>query len=97
MAGVAPARRDRCVVHHVRCEAGRRIVVAEAALDAADRNMRRRRVAGRRRSVVAGHAIRVRRLMYVDGAREARIAAAHGGGMTGHAVAAGRSHVSGII
>ena len=52
MANIAAARAHRRVIHRIGGEAVGGIAVAIAALDPGDRDMRRRRVARRRRAIV---------------------------------------------
>ena len=95
VAGVAAAAADRRVSHRVGDEACRRVGVAIAALDAGDRDMRRRGVAGCDRPVVAAYAIGIARLVGVNAARPT----GEGGGragVAGDAVASCRRHMAGI-
>ena len=92
VAGVAARRAHRRVVHRVGDETGRRIGVATAALDAGDRDMRRRGQAQRQRVVVAARAIGVARSVDVFCPRPAGEAAGRAG-MTGDAVASVGRHV----
>ena len=87
VTGIAARGADCAVRHHVGGEARGRIPVAIAALDAGDRNVGRRSVAGSRRSVVTGRTIGVRGLMDVGGAGKAQVAAANRRRVTGYAIA----------
>ena len=73
VTSVATASRNRRVVHRISRKACRCFGVTIAALDAGDRNMRRRRVTRRRGAVVAGRAIRVGSSMDISGPRPARV------------------------
>jgi hypothetical protein len=90
---------SRCVHgsvgHGVGSKARRSIGVAVAALDAGNRDVRRRGVAGCRDTIVAIRAVRIGRLMDICAAGPTRVGRL-GGGVTGYAVLPAGRHVTGI-